>query len=111
MYVPYFMRLSNGVIVPYGNWADLEANAARGFGCSVETLRREVAWRMSASDDWVPTPGLVANAGLFCGLWTHARRPYPYPCEARVRRHTARIFLPLERWKADLPDEPGGDFQ
>jgi hypothetical protein len=113
MYVPYFMRLSNGVVVPYGNWLDLQENACRGFNCTRETLWREIAWRINADppDDFVPSPGLVANAGLWCGLWTHARRPFPLPCARRWRRHTARTFLPWERWPADLPDREGGDFQ
>jgi hypothetical protein len=110
-YYGYWMRLANGVVIPYGNWADLEVNACAGFGCSRETLWREIAWRINADDDFVPSPGLVANAGLWCGLWAHARRPYPYPCEGRQRRHTARTFLPWEDWKADPPDTPGGDWQ
>jgi hypothetical protein len=109
-YYGYWMLLANGVLVPYGNWADLEINAARGFNCSIETLHRELAWRIGADDDWVPTPGLLANEGLWCGLWSHARRPYPLPCEFRQRRHTTRTFLPRGSWSENLPDTPGGDW-
>jgi hypothetical protein len=114
-YFGYWMLLSNGVIVPYGNWADLEINACRAFHCSRETLWREIAWRVNAGDDlldtgWEPSPGLVANTGLFCGLWSHARRPYPLPCEFRQRRHTTRTFLPRGSWSENLPDTPGGDW-
>jgi hypothetical protein len=109
----YWMRLSNGVLVPYTDWASLQKQACRGFNCTRETLWAEIAWRIGGDvpDGWEPSPGIVANEGLTCGLWTHARRPYPYPCEARARRHTARTFLPWEKWPADLPDVPGGDFQ
>jgi hypothetical protein len=35
----------------------------------------------------------------------------PLPCEARWRRHPDRTFLQWERWKAQPPDTPGGDWQ
>jgi hypothetical protein len=112
-YFGYWMRLSNGMTIPYGNWLDLQENACAAFGCTREMLWHEIAWRIDAPDNWAdddraPSPGEVANAGLFCGLWTHARRPYPYLCEGRRRRHTARTFLPWGSWIADPPDNEYG---
>jgi hypothetical protein len=83
----YHMLLANGVTVRYTNWAHLEVQACRAFNCTRETLWHEIAWRINAGDDWAdggPSPGAVANIGLFCGLWTHV---YPrLACEGRWRR-------------------------
>jgi hypothetical protein len=115
-YFGYWMRLSNGMVIPYGNWLDLQENACAAFGCTRETLWREIAWRINAGDDWAddgwtPSPGLVANEGLFCGLWTHTSCPYPCPGEGRRRRHTVRTFTPRGSWSENLPDNEYGDSQ
>jgi hypothetical protein len=106
----YWIRLSTGVVIPYRNWLDLQTNVCAAFGCSKETLWREIAWRIGGDDDFIPSVGLVANAGFWCGLWTHARRPYPLPCEGRWRRRPSRLFTPWQDWKAQPPDTPGGDW-
>jgi hypothetical protein len=91
----YWIRLANGVILPYRNWMELEAAACAGFDCSRETLHREIAWRVNAGDvSFVPSYGDVANTGFSVGLWTHARQPRPYLCERRNRRQPYRESTP-----------------
>jgi hypothetical protein len=106
--MPYvFIRLENGAALPYSAYASMGRDAAYAFGITTFELYKEVARR--GGGRMPDGGGELANFGFMCGLWHYEYAPLP--CEARVRRHTARTFLPWDRWRADPPDTPGGDFQ
>jgi hypothetical protein len=104
--MPYVPMLWNGATLPHLPWEALEREIARSCNASVPELRAVVGtW----DTGYVPRDSAELCCGCISRLWWQVwQEPPTRLCTRRWRRHTARTFLPLERWTAELPDVPGG---
>jgi hypothetical protein len=118
----YVIRLFDGTTLPNMTWHPLERELARACDLTVHELRARIG-REDGGLSAVSREAIGSDARLTpaCGcescnwtigrLWWHVEVPRaPYLCSKRWRRHPSRLFLPWERWTAQMPDREGGDW-